>query len=241
MVDISEVKGGFLEVLIRKGAIRIAPSKNELFVFKSGRRSPNFINIGALTDGESLNKLKLSLAHFIADLLKKGELEDFDFIFGPAYKGISLATLACEGLKELYGLNKRYLYDRKEEKSYADKAMDKIIVGAGYFRHGDRVLIIDDVVTTGETKLDAVKKLELLGSPKLVGLVLVVDRQEKAGDAEIVEEKSTLDYIREELKLKVFSLVNMEDVFKTVSKDLSKEIRESWKEYYEKYGNIKLE
>ena len=110
------VEKELLNVLIDKGALRIAPNINELFVFKSGRRSPNFINIGALTDGESMSKLKEALAHFITSLLKKGEIEDFDFIFGPAYKGINLAILACEGLYELYGMKKRYLYDRKEEK-----------------------------------------------------------------------------------------------------------------------------
>ncbi len=118
MPDKKQIKKKFTDFLIKKGALRIAPNTKDLFVFKSGRKSPNFINIGALTDGESLTELKKILGNFIGSLLKEKKIEDFDFIFGPAYKGINLAVLACEGLQEIFGINKRYLYDRKEEKDY---------------------------------------------------------------------------------------------------------------------------
>ena len=166
-----EVEKQFLELLIQKGGLRIAPSPSEPFVFKSGRKSPNFINMGALTDGEALSKIKWICGNFIADLLDEGQIEEFDFIFGPGYKGISLAALACAGLSELRGINTRYLYDRKEEKAYGDKNMDQIIVGAGYFKPGGRILILDDTITTGGTKLEAVEKLRTLGEHKIVGLV----------------------------------------------------------------------
>jgi len=231
----------FLDVLMKKGALRISPNLDELFVFKSGRKSPNFINIGALTDGESLAKIKSVLAHFIASLLEKGEIEDFDFIFGPAYKGINIAALACEGLSELYGMNKRYLYDRKEIKDYADVAYDKVIVGSGYFKSGQKILVVDDVITTGGTKVDAIDKLKILGDHKIVGLVLIVDRQEKMGDAEKVEDKSAVENIQDKFGVKVYSLLSMETIFGLVKNNLSNEIRQNWIDYYKRYGVVGLD
>ena len=236
----SEIEKEFLELLLKKGGLRIAPNVQELFVFKSGRKSPNFINMGALTDGESLAKIKWVFGNFIGNLLREDKIEDFDFIFGPAYKGISLAALACEGLSELRGINKRYLYDRKEEKTYADKKMDQVIVGAGYFKPGDKILLIDDVITTGDTKLDAIEKLKVLGQYKVVGLVLAVDRQEKMGDAEHVEEKSAVQSIEQQFQLKVFSILNMETIYDLVKNEISDEIRKSWVAYYDKYGIVRF-
>ena len=235
-----EIEKEFLNLLLRKGGLRIASNSQELFVFKSGRRSPNFINTGALTDGESLAKVKWAFGNFIANLLSEDQLQDFDFIFGPAYKGIALAALACEGLRELRGINKRYLYDRKEEKAYADRKMDQIIVGSGYFKPGDKILIIDDVITTGGTKLEAIEKLRILGEHKVVGLVLAVDREERMGDAEHVEQKSAAQNIEEQFGIRVFSILGMKRIYDLVKNEVSDDIRRAWIDYYDRYGVVSL-
>jgi orotate phosphoribosyltransferase len=231
-------KKEFFDLLFRKGAIRVANSVNELFKFKSGRLSANFINIGALTDGEALSALKKAYATFIYNLLKEKKIEDFDFIFGPAYKGINIACLACEGLYEM-GINKRYMYDRKEEKNYADKKMDQLIVGSGYFREGQRILLIDDVITTGETKLDALEKLKALGNHKIVGIILAVDRQEKLGDAIDVDDISAIKNI-EKIGIPCFSILTMQDIFSFVNGSLPADIKKLWIEYYDRYGVVSL-
>ena len=230
----------FLDFLLKNGALKIASSSKNLFMLKSGRLSPYFVNIGTLTDGDSLSKMKWAFSSFIALLLDEGKLEDFDFIFGSAYKGINLAVLACEGLSELYGINTRYLYDRKEEKNYGDVLADRIIVGSDHFKEGQKILLIDDVITTGITKIEALAKLKILGEHKIVGLLLAVDRQEKMGVKSKTDEKSPIEFIQQEFNFPVFSVLNSKKIFNIIKDHLSEEVRCYWITYYEKYGVTKI-
>lgn len=241
LVSKGKIERVFLDLLLRKGALRLPPSAREPFILKSGRPSPYFINLGVLTDGESLATLKWAFASYIALLLERGEIEDFEYIFGPSYKGISLAALACEGLNELYGMDKRYMYDRKEEKAYGDISADRVIVGAGFFKPGQRILVVDDTITTGATKMDTFEKLKLLGPHKVVGLVVAVDRQERMGDVERVEERGAAEYIEEEVGVKVYSIQNVEGIYRIIRDSLDEDMRRLWVEYYAKYGTITLE
>lgn len=241
LVSKGKIEKVFLDLLLRKGALRLPPSAREPFILKSGRPSPYFINLGVLTDGESLAILKWAFASYIALLMEQGEIEDFEYIFGPSYKGISLAALACEGLNELYGMEKRYMYDRKEEKAYGDTSADRVIVGAGFFKPGQRILVVDDTITTGATKMDTFEKLKLLGPHKVVGLVIAVDRQERMGDAEKVEEKGAAEYIEEEIGVKVYSIQNVKGIYRIIRDSLDEDMRRLWVEYYAKYGTISLE
>ncbi|MFH1447378.1 MAG: orotate phosphoribosyltransferase [Candidatus Micrarchaeota archaeon] len=236
-----EVRSQFVKMLLKKGALRIAKSTEEMFVLKSGRKSPHFVNMGGLTDGESLNAIKTAYAGAAARMLKDGEIEPFEYVFGPAYKGISLGALTCEGLQDIYGINTHFMYDRKEEKDYGDKSSDKLIVGGKSFIQGGRILIIDDVITTGGTKLEVFDKLRKLGEHKIVGILVAIDREERMGDAGNVDEKSASQIIKEKYGIGVHSIGKISDVFPLVEKDISPEIRTAWLEYAEKYtGATKL-
>ena len=240
LVSKERIEQVFLDILIRKGALRLPPNPDEPFMLKSGRLSPYFINLGALTDGESLAAVKWAFASYVVLLMEQGLLEDFDYVFGPSYKGISLATLTCEGLKELYGMDKRYMYDRKEEKDYGDLPADKVIVGASYFKPGQKILVVDDTITTGATKVESIEKLKLLGDHTIVGFIIAVDRQEKLGGVDNVEEKGAVEYIEDELGIKVFSLENITTIYNKIKDNVDDEIKRLWIEYYEKYGTKKL-
>ena len=199
------------------------------------------MNLGALTDGESLAAVKWAFASYIVLLMEQGSLGDFDYVFGPSYKGIGLAALTCEGLNELYGMDKRYMYDRKEAKDYGDISADKVIVGASYFQQGQRILVVDDTMTTGTTKVESIEKLKLLGDHEVAGIILAVDRHERMGDTENVEELSAVQYLEDVLGLNVFSIQNIKTIYSLIKDSLDKDIRELWLDYYDKYGVEKLE
>jgi orotate phosphoribosyltransferase len=241
LVSEAKIEEIFLEALIKGGALRFPPSPQEPFILKSGRPSPYFINLGALTDGESLAKVKWAFASYIALLMERGEIPDFDYVFGPSYKGISLATLTCEGLNELYGMDKRYMYDRKEAKDYGDLSTDRVLVGASYFKPGQRILVVDDTITTGITKFETIEKLRLLGDHEIVGLVIAVDRLERLGDKDNIEDLSAVEYLEKQLKLKVFSIQNIKTIYNLIKDSLDNEMKNLWIDYYSKYGISKLE
>ena len=241
LVSKERIEQIFLDILIKKGALRLPLSPEDPFILKSGRPSPYFVNLGALTDGESLAAVKWAFASYIVLLREQGKIDDFDYVFGPSYKGIGLATLTCEGLNELYGMDKRYMYDRKEAKDYGDMSADRVIVGAGYFKPGQKVLVVDDTITTGTTKVESIEKLKLLGDHEVVGLIIAVDRQERMGDIEKIEEHSAVQYLEEELGLKVFSIQNIKTIYGLIKGNLDEDLKKLWIDYYQKYGIVKLE
>ena len=240
LVSQEKIEKVFLDVLLRGGALRLSPTPDQPFILKSGRSSPYFVNLGALTDGESLAKLKWAFASYIALLMERGDIPDFDYIFGPSYKGISLAALTCEGLNELFGMDKRYIYDRKEAKDYGDLSADRMLVGAGYFKPGQRFLVVDDSITTSLTKVKTIEKLQMLGDHHVVGIVVAVDRQEKLGDKENIEEMTAVEYMSDRLGVQVFSIENISSIYRLLKDTLDPEIHQLWLDYFSRYGAVKL-
>lgn len=231
LISKERIQRELLDLLVKKGGLRLG----DRFKLKSGRVSPYFINLGALTDGESLSRLRWILAGFTLLLTKENRIPDFDFVFGPAYKGINLAALTCEGVNEYGGLNKRYLYDRKETKTYGDMAMDKDIVGGEYYRPSQKILVVDDTITTGQTKLESINKLSSLSNNKIVGVVVCVDRQETAEG-----KKSGVEEVKQTLGVDVFPVLTATDIYHLVKPILTEEQRKAWIDYYAQYGTVSL-
>lgn len=239
-----DTKTRVLGLLTEKKALKLAPSPAEFFKLKSGRASPYFVSTGALSDGESQSVLKNAFAQTIKSGLDDGTLKEFDYVFGPAYKGIPLAVLACEGLFEEYGINKKVLYDRKEAKDYGDAtgaaAAGQWLVGADGWVEGQRVLLIDDVITTGKAKYESLEKLSLLPGLKLSGMVLVVDRQERLGTADEVGAKSAVEEINEKLGIRTVCILTASEIYSLKKASFSPEVGSAWRAYFDKYGAVKL-
>jgi len=240
-----DYKREFLELLLKKNALKIAADTASFFKLKSGRMSPTFVSIGALTDGESLAMLKHSYSRAAKEGVQNGRLKDFQYVFGPAYKGINLCALTCEGLYENFGKNTCYLYDRKEEKAYGEATQgtdaSKVIVGAEKFVQGGVILLVDDVITTGQAKYEALEKIRLLGDYQIAGMVIAVDRQELLGDTHNSDSRSAVQALEAELGIKTVAILTMREIFSLIKDTLEKSVRHAWSEYYEKYGAVRME
>jgi orotate phosphoribosyltransferase len=218
LVSRNRDKRELITLLIKKGGLRIHQS----FRLKSGRVSPYFINMGALNDGESLAKLRWVFGSYIALLLEEGLINYFDFVFGPAYKGITLASLTCEGLKEYYGINKRFLYDRKEVKNYGDVSMDGAIVGSEYFRPGQSILIVSRRYDNdGEDQSCFLRETLLHRRAQDRSCVVAVDRQETAEEYGM----SAVQYLEKTFSVKIFPILPASEIYEMIKRDLSPEER----------------
>ena len=171
------------------------------FTLKSGRKSPFFMNAGAYVTGSQLKKLGEYYAKAIHD--RYGD--DFDVLFGPAYKGIPLAVVTAIAYSELYGKEIRYCSDRKEEK---DHGADKGSFLGSSLRDGDRVIMIEDVTTSGKSMEETVPKVRGAADVTIVGLMVSLDRME-VGKGGV---KKALDEVKELYGFDTAAIVTMEEV-----------------------------
>ena len=219
-------KTDFIEFMVDSNVLKFGD-----FTLKSGRKSPFFMNAGAYVTGTQLRRL----GEYYAKAIHDNYGLDFDVLFGPAYKGIPLTVATTMAISELYGKEIRYCANRKELKDHGDAG---ILLGSK-LKDGDRVIMIEDVTTSGKSMEETVPKVTGAADVTIVGLMVSLNRMEvgKGG------EKCALDEIKELYGFDTAAIVTMEEVVeclynkecngKVVIDDTLKAAIDA---YYEKYG-----
>lgn len=221
-----QYKEEFIEFIVESNVLKFGD-----FTLKSGRKSPFFMNAGAYVTGSQLRRLGQYYAKAIHDYYG----DDFDVLFGPAYKGIPLSVATTIAFSELYGKEIRYCSNRKEIKDHGDTG---ILLGSK-IKDGDRIVIIEDVTTSGKSIEETFPIIQAQGKVEILGLMVSLNRMERGkGD-----KMTALDEIRETYGFKTGAIVTMEDVVeKLYNKECQGKIiiddamKASIDAYYEQYG-----
>ena len=209
-------KKEFLELSLELGALQFGE-----FTLKSGRVSPYFFNAGLFSKGYAAAKLGRYYASAIAD----SELE-FDMLFGPAYKGIPLVTLAAAALAEHHDVDVPYAFNRKEAKGHGEGGN---IVGAPL---AGEVMIVDDDITAGTAIREAHQIIASAGAD-VAGLVISLDRQEIGQGG-----RSAVQDLEEQLKIPVVSIVRLDDLIELLEETSEyAEFLETVVNYRKHYGS----
>ena len=221
-----QYKQEFLEFMVESDVLKFGE-----FTLKSGRKSPFFMNAGAYVTGTQLGKLGEYYAKAIHDTYGL----DFDVLFGPAYKGIPLSVAATMAISRLYGKDIRYCSNRKEAKDHGDTG---ILLGSR-LKDGDRVVIIEDVTTSGKSIEETFPIIKAQADVEVKGLMVSLNRME-VGKGGMV---SALDEIKELYGFDASAIVTMEEVVeylynrkcqgKVIIDDTLKAAIDA---YYEQYG-----
>jgi len=208
-------KQGFIEFMTGAGVLTFGD-----FTTKSGRKTPYFVNTGYYKTGGHIS----ALGDYYADsVVSSGER--FDALFGPAYKGITLAAATAGALYRNFGINVPYFFNRKEIKDHGEGG--SLI---GYTpEDGDRIIIIEDVVTAGTAVRESLNLLKTVADVTVAALFVSVDRMERG-----TGERSTLDELRDELGINVYSIINARDIIESLPK--GDERIAKMEEYLARYG-----
>ena len=195
------------------------------FTLKSGRKAPYFINTGNYKTGVHLARL----GGFYADCINENNI-DADILFGPAYKGVPLAVSTAVSLFNKYEKDMFYCFDRKEAKDHGEGGM---FVGKQPI-DGDRIIIIEDVMTSGKALKEVLPKLQGAANVKIEAMIITVDRMEKALDSDL----SAVQAAYKEFGIPVYSIVTINDIIKAIEDGIidGKEHLEAMKAYRNQYG-----
>ena len=218
-------KKDFIDFMVESEVLRFGD-----FTTKSGRQSPFFINTGNYMTGDQLKKL----GEFYARAINESFGEDYNVLFGPAYKGIPLAVTTSIALKDIYDRDVSYSSNRKEAKDHGDKGMF-----LGYEPiAGDKVIIIEDVTTAGTSIYETMPIIKTDKDVEVLGLIISVDRMERGRG-----EETALVELEEKFNMRTHAIVNMDEVVEYLyNKEiqgrviLDKDVKEKIEKYYEKYG-----
>lgn len=220
-----QYKQEFIEFMVDSQVLKFGE-----FTLKSGRKSPFFMNAGGYVTGSQLRKLGEYYAKAIHDHYGL----EFDVLFGPAYKGIPLAVAATMAISELYGKEIRYCSNRKEMKDHGDTG---ILLGSK-LKDGDRVVIIEDVTTSGKSIEETFPIIQAQADVEIKGLMVSLNRMEKGQG-----EKSALVEIKETYGFDTNSIVTMGEVVEYLYNKpykgniyIDDTMKSAIDAYYEQYG-----
>ena len=221
-------KKEFIEFMVESEVLKFGD-----FTLKSGRKSPFFMNAGAYVNGSQLRRLGEYYARAIHDHYGL----DFDVLFGPAYKGIPLTVATTMAISELYGKEIRYCSNRKEVKDHGDTG---ILLGSK-LKDGDRVVIIEDVTTSGKSIEETFPIIRAQADVEIKGLIVSLNRCERGKG-----EKSALEEIRELYGFPTAAIVSMEEVVEYLYNRshngkiiIDDAMKASIDAYYAQYGVVK--
>lgn len=220
-----QYKKEFIEFMVDSNVLRFGE-----FTLKSGRKSPFFMNAGAYVTGSQLRKL----GEYYAKAIHDNYGTDFEVLFGPAYKGIPLVVATTMAFSSLYGRDIRYCSNRKEAKDHGDVG---ILLGSD-LNDGDRVVIIEDVTTSGKSIEETFPILKAQANVDVVGLMVSLNRQERGKT-----QKNALAEIREVYGIETGAIVTMEEVVEHLYNRnyngrvlIDDRMKEAIEAYYAQYG-----
>ncbi|KAG6187189.1 orotate phosphoribosyltransferase [Claviceps purpurea] len=229
MSGLAPYKQDFLQAAINGGVLKFGS-----FELKSKRISPYFFNAGEFHSARLAGAIASAFANTIIDAQQNQNL-DFDVVFGPAYKGIPLCSAITIKIGELAPQNLdtlSYSFDRKEAKDHGEGGN---IVGSPLA--GKKVLIVDDVITAGTAKKEAIDKIQKQGGI-VAGIVVALDRMEKLPAADGDDSRpgpSAIGELRKQYGIPIFSILTLDDIIEGMKSFASEDDIKRTEEYRQKY------